>query len=516
MSFDEEARKQLLEGVEHLAKAVTTTLGPKGRNVAIDRQWGMPIVVHDGVTVSRDVDHENELIAMGVNLVREAAGKTNDEAGDGTTTATLLAYEIVKGGMKLIDQGFNPMTLRQQINAAMPNVIKQLKEMSVEVKDSVQIQRVAYISSASHEIGDIVAEAVEKVGKDGLVTVEEGRSEHEVEYTEGMELDKGWIVPHFVTNPERLEAVIENPVFVIADKKLSMASEIIPLLEAVAKVSKDIVVICEDLTGDALRTMVQNKRNGNLNMVAVQISGAGDIKEDNLTDIATLTGGSVVSDKSDFDITNPDLFLGKAKKFVAGKDTSTIIDGSGDIKEHLKTLKVRKQKEKSPYERERLLERLAKLDKSVAVIKVGAQTEIDMRETLERVKDAVGSATAAREEGLIPGGGVAFLKLAHSVKGTNEGEKLLKQILESPIRKLMENCGEGSNEINKAISEIQESKFTLGYEAEAGKMVDLMKAGVIDPVKVVRLALENAVGVATSILTTDCLIAVKTVDPDKK
>jgi chaperonin GroEL len=513
LAFKEESREKLMEGIEILANAVTTTLGPKGRNVAIQRQWGLPIVVHDGVTVAEQVADDDELRMIGINLVREAAKKTNEEAGDGTTTATLLAYEIAKRGQKLINDGMNPMVLRSQIYKALPKLLIALKENSKEIKNTEEIARVAYISSADEEIGKLVAEAIEKVGKDGLVTVDEGKGiKTEVEYTEGMEFNKGWASPYFITNEQRMEAVVENPVILLMDKKLSLSDESIPIYEAMAKVSKDWVIIAQEITGDALATLVGNKMKGNIKALAVSAPGNSGNRREYLDDIAVLTGAKVLEESSELDLSNVKSILGTAEKVVASRDTTVIIGGKGNKEEldkRVEALRAQKNAEKSEFEKEKLEERLAKLTTGVAVVRVGAKTEIDMREKVERVKDAVGAASAARDEGVVPGGGVVFLKMRKALDGNSEGEELMREVLESPIRKLLQNSGEEVAKIGELIKKIGEDKGDLGYEVEKGELVSMTKNGIIDPAKVVRLALENAIGVATSILTTDCLIAIR-------
>lgn len=519
MSFRGEARKKLFKGVEMLADAVTTTLGPKGRNVAIQRQWGTPIVVHDGVTVAREVGCKDELTEMGINLVREAAHKTNEEAGDGTTTATLLAYEIVREGMKLLEDGVNPMVLRNQIYDVLPGLVEELKKLSSEVKDKEQISRVAYISSADEKVGKLVAEAIEKVGDDGLVTAEEGGVETEVEYTDGMEFDRGYVSPYFITSDKRMEAVINKPIVLIINKKLTLAKEIVPILDTAAtKASKDMLIIAETISGDALATLVHNKMKGVINVVAVPTPSSGDEKNDYLEDLAILTGGKVWSDEKP--ISPQDIsWFGKADRAIVTKDKTTIIKGGGDkkdVQDRVAALRQQKKDAKTDFVKEKIEERLAKLTTGVGVIQVGAKTEIDMRERVERVKDAIGAAIAAKEEGIIPGGGISFLKLASTLKGVGDGEKLLKKVLFSPIKKLMLNSAETEKNIAANIAKIMGDKGNLGYEVESGKLVDLVKEGVIDPTKVVRLALENAVGVGTSILTTDCLIGMRLEEGDRK
>jgi len=511
ITFGEEARDKLFEGVEILYKAVVTTLGPKGRNVAIQRNWGDPFIVHDGVTVAREVGHSDEFVLMGIDLVKQAAIKTNDEAGDGTTTATLLAYEIIKGGLKLVKEGLNPMVLRSQILKTLPFLKEELEKLSTPIKSSKDISRVAYISSADEKIGDLVSEAIKKVGEDGLVTVEEGSgTETEVEYTEGMEFDKGYLSHYFVTNPSRMESVIEEPTIAIINRKLSTLPELQQIVEPMAKINKDFVLIGKDISGDALATLVGNKMKGNFNALAVKTpTGDKSQVEYFLEDLAIITGGKVIN--NDSDITPDNDWIGKADKVIADKDNTKIIKGKGakeDVKNRIDDIKSLIKKENNIHLKEKLEERLAKLTRGVAVIKVGAKTEVDMREKVERVKDAVGAATSAREEGVIAGGGTAFLRLIKSIKGNSEGEKLLRSVLEAPTRKLMLNAGETNETVNKYLSDISKENNRLGYEVESGKLIDLIEEGIIDPTKVIRLTLENSIAVATSILTTDVLIAI--------
>lgn len=512
LAFQEDARTKLFEGVKLLADAVVTTLSPKGRNVAIQRQWGMPIVVHDGVTVAREVESKDPLVAVGLALVREAASKTNEEAGDGTTTATLLAYEMIKNGMDLIKRGVNPMVLRNQIYKALPGLLDELRRLSKPIKTNDELKNIAIISSADEEIGRLVAEAVDKVGKDGMVTCEEGKGMiHEVDYTDGLQFNKGYLSPYFVTNPSRMECVIENPAILLIPKNLSMNAEIVPILENTVKNGyKNIVLIADEVTGDALVTLVANKMKGIINAVAVSAPGVGD-KNPYYDDIAVLTGGKVVRGEVD-PITQID-WIGQAEKVIVARDNTVIVGGRGDkkvLQQRIDSLKKQIEDEKSAYEKEKLEERLAKLSTGVAVIKVGAKTEIDMREKLERVKDAIGSATAAREEGVVVGGGSVFIQMAKAIKGNNEGEKLLKEVLESPMRKIMSNSGEPMDAVNEAIKVIWNDVTThLGYEVNEGRLINLVEKGIIDPAKVIRLCLENACAVATSILTTDAVIGIK-------
>jgi len=511
MSFKDEARKKLFNGVELLANAVTTTLGPKGRNVAIQRSYGIPIVVHDGVTVAREVGSLDEFTMMGVELVRQAAQKTNDEAGDGTTTSTLLAYEIVKGGLELINKGSNPMVLRKQIYEKLPSILEELKELSVPVTDKRDIEKVALISSADLEIGKLVAEAVDHVGIDGLVTVEEGTTgDTRVEYTEGMEYSRGYQDPRFITNENRLEAVIDDPRYIIIDKSLSLNSEMLTLLNGVTKVSKNVVVIAKDIQGDALLTLVANKMRGNLNCVSTRAPGGGNEQLAYLSDMAIVTGATVLSDRTTIDITNPESWLGRSKSFVAGRERSVIVQGAGSeelIKERAEVLRKQIAGEKSVYEKEKLQGRLARMTKGVSVIKVGAKTEIDMREKIERVKDAIGAATAAREEGTVLGGGMALFMIGREMKENTLGEKLLKKVLTSPVMKLLENAGNSESEARDVAGQLQNVVIGLGYNQQDNSICNLRDQGIIDPTKVVRLSLENAISVGTSILTTDVLIA---------
>lgn len=513
------ARKKLFKGVKLLADTVTTTLGPKGRNVAIQRVWGTPISVHDGVTVAQHVESKDLLVDIGVDLVKVAAQKTNDEAGDGTTTATLLAYELVRRGLSLIDEGVNPMVLRQQVYDALPRVLDELKKSSRPVKDIQDIERVAFISSADEEIGELVAQAVDKVGEDGLVTVEEGELETAVDYTEGMEFDRGYLHPHFVTNPNRMEAVLQNPVIALIDKKISLNPEIVPMLEAAAKITKEMLFIAGDLKGDALATMVANKMKGNITAVAVNPPKSGKEMKEYFNDLAVLTGGRVISEDTGVDIATDKDWLGRAKKVVVTRDSTVIIGGSGSQKaldQRVEAIKTQIKREKNKLERERLEERLARLSTGIGVIRVGAKTEVDMREKIERVKDAVGAATSARDEGVVAGGGTVFLQMSKVLGSRNEGEKLLKEVLETPVRKLMQNSGETSDTINDYVHQILASDDPIGYEVASGEVKDLFVAGIIDPAKVVRLALENAVAVATSILTTDAVIAHEPTEKEKE
>lgn len=510
LAFQTNAQDALLEGAKLLADAVTTTLGPKGRNVAIQRQWGSPIVVHDGVTVAREVDSIKPLVKMGIDLIRDAAARTNEEAGDGTTTATLLAYELVFKGFKLIREGMNPMVLRSQIYAALPLVLAQLKEKSTLVVGTTDIAKVAFISSTDEFIGNLVAEAITKVGKDGLVTVEEGVGNTTyLDYTDGVEFKSGMLSPYFITNPGRNEAVVLNPIIAILEKKITMANEILPMLEAMAVVSKDIVVIADDIAGDALGTIVGAKMRGLINAVAVHSPNIGD-KSQSLEDLAVLVGAKLIKASDRINFANDQSYFGKADKVTVSRTTTVIIGGKGakvHIEARLQALRDQRDNEESKFEKEKIEERLARLTRGVAVVRVCAKTEVEMREKIERAKDAVGAAQSAQAEGVVAGGGTIFLQMAKVLKGENEGEKLLKEVLEAPVRKLMFNGGENNDFINKTVSDLVKSNGSTGYEMLSGKVVNLVKEGIIDPAKVVRLALENAVSIGTQMLTTDCLIA---------
>lgn len=510
LSFQDDARVKLLEGAKLLADAVCTTLGPKGRNVAIQRQWGSPIVVHDGVTVAREVESRDCLVKMGIDLIRDAASKTNEEAGDGTTTATLLAYEFVSKGLKLIKEGMNPMVLRSQIYQALPLVLEELKKQSSPVASIEDVAKVAIISSADVVMGKLVADAMEKVGKDGLVTVEEGVGyETYIDYTDGVEFKSGMLSPYFITNPGRNEAVVEKPLIAILEKKVTMATEILPMLEAMAAISKDIVVIADDIGGDALGTMVGSKMRGIINAVAVHSPNIGD-KSQSLEDLAVLVGAKLIKQNDRINFAQDQSYFGRAEKVTVSRSTTVIIGGSGlkeDVEKRLQALRDQMAIEESSFEKEKIAERLARLTRGVAVVRVCAKTEVEMREKIERAKDAVGAAQSAQAEGIVAGGGTIFLQMAKVLKGSNEGEKLLKEILEAPVRKLMANGGENNDFINKTVTELSDSDGKTGYEMMSGKVVNLVDNGIIDPAKVVRLALENAVSIGTQILTTDCLIA---------
>ena len=530
MQFSKDARDKLVQGVTLMYNAVCSTLSPKGRNVAISRQFGAPIIVHDGVTVAKEVKSPDPFVQMGINLVREAAQKTNDEAGDGTTTSTLIAYELIVRGLKLIDQGLNPMILRSQLYKALDEIKKYLLKLSKPAKTQEDLERVATISSSDEVVGKMVGEAVYKMGRDGLVAVEEaGGYETYITYTEGMTIDKGYISPYFVTDTQRMEATVKKPVIAITDKTISTQREIVPLVETMLRISKDVVII-GDVKGDALGVLVTNKMRGNINCLVVEPPGYGDNRKDYLEDLAILIGSTVFSselglDPEQFAQTFDKDWLGGAEKVVATKKTTLLVNGRGDKESIAKQIeKIRRQLKKTEVlaERERLEERLAKMTTGVAVVKVGAKTEIEGREKLERVKDAAGAAQAALQEGIVPGSGVTFLHLAEAVTGDTPGAKLMREVLEQPLRRVMANSGESDrkkvfgivpSDIDVKIAEIKMSGLDFGYSCDTSEVQRMIESGIIDPTKVIRLCVENGLGVAASILTTDTLIDI---EPERK
>lgn len=520
MKFGVEARDKLVAGATLMYDAVVSTLSPKGRNVAIARNWGNPIVVHDGVTVAREVKSSDRFTQIGINLIREAAVKTNEEAGDGTTTSTLIAYETIVRGMKLLADGVNPMILRAEINEALGEALVELDGISKEAKTQEDLERVASISSASEEIGKMVGATAYKVGVDGLVSVEEsGGFSTTVENAEGMSVDKGWASPYFITNPNRMEATVDNAAVIITDKKITTLAEIVPLVDYLIKSdllhNKNIVII-GDVGGQALATLVQNKMKGIINCAVINKPGYGNYTHGILEDIAIMTGGKVMSKELGMKLDNAaaedivNEFVGTAKKVVVGRKNSMIVDGGGDQKvvtAQIKRLKGLLPQASNKPEREALEERIAKLTSGVSVIKVGAKTDVEGREKVERVKDAVGAAQAALKEGVVPGSGVTFLRLGQAIKSETDGAKLLKEVLEEPLKKVMSNSGEPSKTIKDYIVKIKGHKDKdYGYECMEGKLTNMYKAGVIDPTKVIRLSLENGISVSSMILTTDCCI----------
>lgn len=515
LKYAAEAREKLKKGVDAVAKAVGTTLGPKGRNIALDKKWGAPSVVHDGVSVAKEIELEDPFENMGAQLIKEAADKTNDVTGDGTTTATILTQAIVNEGIKNITAGANPMILNKGIEKAARQATESIKKQAKPVKDNGEkIVQVATISAQNQEIGERIAEALKKVGPNGVVTVEEGKGlELVIDYKEGMEFDKGYISPYFVTNPDSMEATIENPYILLTDKKISSLQELLPFLENLVKTSKNLIIIADELEGEALATIVVNKLRGTFNVLAVEAPGFGDRRKEMLQDIAILTGGTVISEdvgRKLEEITVED--LGQADRVTADKDNTVIVGGKGSkraIEGRIKQIKAELGRTTSEFDKEKLEERLAKLAGGVAVIEVGAASEAEMKEKQERVKDAVSATKAAIEEGIVPGGGVALLAAAESIgmKGLKAdeltGAKIVKKALESPMALLAENAGEDGNVV---IANIKKKEKGYGFDVLTGKYVDMIKAGIIDPVKVTRVALQNAVSVAMMILTTEGLV----------
>ena len=518
ISYDQAAREKLLAGVTKLADAVRVTLGPKGRNVVIEKSWGAPTVTKDGVTVAKEIELEDKFENMGAQMVREVASKTSDVAGDGTTTATVLAQAIFREGIKLVAAGMNPMELKRGIEKAVAAVIEELGKMSKPTRDSEEIAQVGTISANSDEtIGKILAEAMEKVGKEGVITVEEAKSmETVLEVVEGMQFDRGYLSPYFVTDPERMEAVLEDPLILLNEKKISSMKDLLPVLEQVARQGKPLLLVAEEVEGEALATLVVNKIRGTLAVVAVKAPGFGDRRKAMLQDMAILTGGQVISEELGLKLENVTLKdLGRAKRIVVDKDNTTVIDGAGAkkaIEGRCNEIRAQIEKTTSDYDREKLEERLAKLAGGVAVVKVGAATETEMKEKKARVEDALHATRAAVEEGIVPGGGVALLR-AQSTLGSLglEGEQaagvnLIRRALEEPMRRIAENAGvEGSIVVDK----VKNGKGAFGFNAATETYEDLVKAGVIDPTKVVRAALQNASSVASLLLTTECIVAEK-------
>jgi chaperonin GroEL len=521
LAFSEDARRRLKDGVDTLAAAVATTLGPKGRNVALDRKFGSPTITHDGVTVAKEIELEDPYENMGVQLLKEAATKTNDIAGDGTTTSTVLAHAMVSAGLKNLSAGSNPMMLKRGIELAAKEVANKLSEMSIDVTTKEEIASVAAISAQDKEIGDLIAEVMDKVGKDGVITVEESKGlEFETEYVEGMQFDRGYISAYFVTDPENMEAVIEEPYILIHDKKISAASDIVPLLEKLVQIGKrELVVIAEDIDGEALATLVLNKLRGMLNVLAVKAPGFGDRRKAMLQDLAVLTGGTVVTEELGRKLESVTLNdLGKAGKIVATKDDTTVVEGQGEpekIKGRIEEIKVEIDRSTSDYDREKLQERLAKLSGGVAVIRVGAATETELKEKKHRVEDALSATRAAVEEGIVPGGGVALLNaldaigdLALDGEDENMGINIVRKALEMPMRGIAENAGMDGAVVAQEVRRRQNDQKNnkIGYDVIGSEYVDMVKAGIIDPAKVTKGALENAASIAAMILTTEALI----------
>ena len=518
--FDIEARNKMKKGVDALANAVKVTLGPKGRNVVLEKKFGAPSITKDGVTVAKEIELEDPIENMGAQMVKEVASKTADIAGDGTTTATVLAQSIISEGLRNVAAGANPMDLKRGIEKAVVKVIEHLKSQSQTVgTDSKKIQQVAAISANNDEtIGKLIAEAFGKVGKDGVITVEEARgTETGIEVVEGMQFDRGYISPYFVTNSEKMEAEMDKPFILIYDKKISNMKDILHILEKVAQQGAQLLIISEDLEGEALATLVVNKLRGTLKVAAVKAPGFGDRRKEMLADIATLTKGIVISEEQGYKLENADIsYLGRAERVVIDKDNTTIVGGKGkkeDIAARINQIKAQIETTTSDYDKEKLQERLAKLSGGVAVLQVGAATEVEMKEKKDRVDDALHATRAAVEEGIVPGGGVAYIRTVEALeklKGANEDETtgiaIVKRALEEPLRQIVQNAGiEGSIVVQK----VKEGKADFGFNARTDEYENLLKAGVIDPTKVTRIALENAASIAGMLLTTECVVADK-------
>jgi len=517
VQFGADARERMLQGVDILANAVKVTLGPKGRNVVIEKSFGAPRTTKDGVTVAKEIELEDKFQNMGAQLIREVASKTNDEAGDGTTTATVLAQAIVREGMKAVASGRNPMDLRRGIDKAVIAIVEDLKKRSKKVTGSEEIAQVGTISAnGDTDIGRFLADAMAKVGNEGVITVEEAKSlETELEVVEGMQFDRGYLSPYFITNADKMEVVLEDPMILLFEKKLSSLQPMLPILESVVQSQRPLLIIAEDVEGEALATLVVNKLRGGLKVAAVKAPGFGDRRKAMLEDLAILTGGQVISEDLGIKLENVTIdMLGKAKKVVVKKDDTTVVDGAGakkDIEARVAQIRTQIEDTTSDYDKEKLQERLAKLAGGVAVIKVGGATEVEVKERKDRVDDALNATRAAVEEGIVPGGGVALLRAAFklSLKGDNEdqnvGIRIVQKALEAPIRQIVENAGvEGSIVVGK----LRESKDeSYGFNAQTEEYVDMIKAGIIDPVKVVRTALQDAASVAGLIITTEASIA---------
>jgi len=518
LKFNEDARRSLQRGVDILADAVKVTLGPKGRYVVLDKKFGAPTITNDGVTIAREIEVEDVFENQGARLVREVATATNDVAGDGTTTATVLAQAIVREGLKNVAAGANPMGLKRGIESAVDAVVENLKEQSKDVSGREDIARIATVSSREREIGDVIADAIEKVGKDGVVNVEEGQTLGlELEFTEGMQFDKGYLSPYMITDPERMEAVLEDPYILIANQKIGAVKDLLPVLEQVIQSGKPLLIVAEDVEGESLATIVVNKLRGTFQAVAVKAPGFGDRRKRMLEDIAILSGGEVITEEMGLKLENTKVSqLGHARRIVVDKDSTTIIDGAGDtdaIKGRIKQLKSEIENTDSDFDREKLQERLAKLSGGVAVVKVGASTETEMKEKKHRVEDALQAARAALEEGQVPGGGVALINAADAVRedvlGKLEGDErtgaqIILRSLEEPLRQLATNAGlEGS----VVVQQVRTAAAGQGINIETGELEDLLKAGIGDPTMVTRSALQNAASIAKNILTTEAVVA---------
>ena len=526
IEFNETARASLKEGVDALANAVKTTLGPKGRNVALDKKYGAPTVTHDGVTVAKEIELDNPFANMGAQLLKEAATKTNDAAGDGTTTATVLAQAIVHEGMRNVAAGANAMMLKQGIDLGAAALVEAIQNMSVPVKGKDEIAQVASISAADKGIGALIAEVMDKVGKDGVITVEESKGlEFETEYTEGMQIDRGYLSPYFVTNPERMEAELDDPFILITDKKISSIQDILPVLEKVAGARAPLMIIAEDVDGEALATLVVNKLRGTLNVLAAKAPGFGDRRKEMLRDIAALTGGQVISEEIGRRLDSATLEdLGRARRVVSSKDDTTFIEGAGDkdaIEGRIGQIRSQIETTTSDFDREKLQERLAKLAGGVAVIKVGAATETELKEKKHRVEDALSATRAAVEEGIVPGGGVALINALDALNGIEAegdiktGVNILRRALEEPLRGIAANAGRDGAVVIEMVRQAQKAQNNgkIGYDVISDTYIDMVEAGIIDPAKVTRSAVENASSIAGMILTTEALITDK---PEEK
>ena len=514
--FDTESRENLKKGVDTLANAVKVTLGPKGRNVILDKKFGAPNVTKDGVSVAKEIELKEPIENMGAQLVKEVASKTADDAGDGTTTATVLAQAIFANGIKNVAAGANPMDLKRGIDKAVVNVVENLKSQSKVIKDTNEISQVATVSANNDsEIGDMIANAMEKVGKDGVITVEEAKgTETEVKTVEGMQFDRGYLSPYFVTNSEKMEAELEDPYILIYDKKISNMKELLPILEAVSQSGKPLMIIAEDIEGEALATIVVNKIRGSLKVAAVKAPGFGDRRKAMLEDIAILTGGTVISEERGYKLESATIdYLGNAEKINIDKDNTTIVSGNGkkaDINARVNQIKQQIDNTTSEYDKEKLQERLAKLSGGVAILYVGAATEVEMKEKKDRVDDALHATRAAVQEGIVAGGGIAFIrslksldKLSLDNEDQNTGVAIIKSALEAPIRTIVENSGEEGSVI---IQKVKEGKGDYGYNASSGKYESMFNAGIIDPTKVTRLSLENAASISSLLITTKCVV----------
>ena len=528
LAFSEEARRHLLKGVDAVAEAVVTTLGPKGRNVALDRKFGAPTITHDGVTVAKEIELEDPFENMGAQLLKEAASKTNDIAGDGTTTSTLLAHAIVTYGMKNLAAGANPMMRKRGIEAATKAVADEITKTAIELKTKADIANVASVSAQDREIGELIADVFDKVGNDGVITVEDSQGlQFETEYVEGMQFDRGYLSAYFVTNPENMEAVIEDAQILIHDKKISAAQDMVPLLEKLVQTGKrNLLIIAEDIDGEALATLVLNKLRGMLNVLAVKAPGFGDRRKAMLQDIAILTGATVISEEVGRKLESATLEdLGQAEKVVSDKDDTTIIGGKGDakaIKGRIEEIRVEKENSTSDYDKEKLDERLAKLSGGVAIIRVGAATETELKEKKHRVEDAVSATRAAIEEGIVPGGGVALInargvldKLKVSGDDAKVGVQIVRKALEMPLRRIAENAGQDGPVVLDSVlrKQVDAKNKNIGFDVLAEDYVDMVEKGWIDPAKVTRGALENAASIAAMILTTEALVTDK---PEKE